>query len=193
MTWLQFFANIIQSLAWPVALVIIIFTLRKQLIALLHRIGEVTLPGGYKVTFHQALEDSRTAIEQIQTKPTEPERFLFRNFRANYSSESAWAPDILSQMLLAYEEVEKLLTELAMHHSLTGTHWATWRALEQNGVLSASAADAIENLRKARNALVHIPERQVTPLEAIEFVGQCKVLGEYLRSLIEKAPPKQGR
>lgn len=80
----------------------------------------------------------------------------------------------------------------AAAHGMTGTHWAVWRNLANKRVISANAANAIENLRKARNALVHIPERQVTPSEAIEFVGQAGVLSDYLQTLKEKAPLQRG-
>jgi uncharacterized protein YutE (UPF0331/DUF86 family) len=184
-----------SSLAWPVAVVVIVFLLRRQLVQLLQRIAEVTLPGGYKVVFHEALEEGRAAIEQIGEighKPKELARHRARDHAyLEYRTSITEGVDIVSQMLAAYAEVEDNLTELAAAHSLTGSYWAIWRALESKGVISSSAADAIENLRKARNALVHIPQRQLMPPEAIEFIAQAELLSDYLKRLIEKAPGKR--
>jgi len=194
-SWLQFIASMTSSLAWPVAVVVIVFLLRRQIVRLLQRIAEVTLPGGYKVVFHKALEDGRAAIEEIgeiKDKPKELVRHRARDHAyLEYRATIVEGADIVSQMLTAYEQVEEHLTELAAAHSLTGSYWAVWQALESKGVVSSSAAEAIQNLRKARNALVHIPERQVTPAEAIEFVAQAQELSEYLKRLIEKAPNKR--
>jgi len=174
-----------------VAVVVIAVLVRRQIVRLLQRIAEVTLPGGYKIVFHEALEEGRAAIEEIGYKTKELGRYRTPDHADLEYRAGIEGVDIMSQMLTAYAEVEGQLTELAAAHGLTGSYWATWRALESKGVISSSAADAIENLRKARNALIHIPQRQVTPPEAIEFVAQAHVLSDYLKKLIEKAPSKR--
>jgi hypothetical protein len=69
MSSLQFVASMIASLAWPVAIVLIIVLLRKQFLALLRRIVEVTLPGGYKIVFDTALEEGRASVEKSEASP----------------------------------------------------------------------------------------------------------------------------
>lgn len=54
MNWLQFFASIIGSLAWPSVIIALLLILRKQIAGLAERVKELTLPGGIKATFEEA-------------------------------------------------------------------------------------------------------------------------------------------
>lgn len=191
MDWKQFLANVIGSLAWPVAAVFIAAMFRRQVILLLRRLAELSLPGGYKFVFKEALEENRKPIDTIGSKGSEVKRLRSRDHSLlTFDEDTFEGLDMVSQMLAAYAVVEQLIAQLATASGLTGTHWATWRALQEKGVISEAAANAIENLRKARNAFVHIPG-QVNVNEAVEFVGQAMVLRDYLQEALKKAPQQR--
>jgi uncharacterized protein YutE (UPF0331/DUF86 family) len=190
MDWLQFIASLVGSLAWPIAAVAIAVIFHKQLVALLRRLAEMTLPGGAKFVFREALEESREAIDEIEEKPR---RLTYTRDHSvlEFKNSTSEGFDVVAQMLSAYNAVEELFADVAAANGLTGTHWAVWKALQKRGAISDAAATAMDKLRKARNALVHVSP-QVEAMEALEFVRQAMVLQEYLKGLLEKPPPKQG-
>jgi energy-converting hydrogenase Eha subunit E len=187
MTWLQFIASIASSLAWPFAMVAVVFILRNHLIALLRRIAEISLPGGYKVIFAQALHEGRAALSEIKTEPN----YVGRKFTTDSAAFSLTyekaleGVSLVSQMLLAYDEIIALLFEIreiigAPNLKLPGE---IARELVRQKLVSSAFVDAFDNLQNARNAVIHIPELEVTPVEAIEFVSQAGILSEYLKTL----------
>jgi hypothetical protein len=64
MDWLQFFASIIGSLAWPSVVVALLFMLRGQMAGLVGRLEELAF-GGAKAKFAMALEQGKANTEQL--------------------------------------------------------------------------------------------------------------------------------
>jgi hypothetical protein len=62
MDWLQFFASIIGSLAWPAVVLVVLWYNRHRLANLPDWIEELTLPGGTKVKFTRALDKATGLI-----------------------------------------------------------------------------------------------------------------------------------
>src|SRR5947209_17172204 len=61
MGWLEFFASIIGSLAWPGVVLLVLWYNRQRLANLPDLIDELTLPGGAKIKFVRAL--ARASVE----------------------------------------------------------------------------------------------------------------------------------
>jgi len=78
MSWLEFFANIIDNVfSWPVAVLLIVLVLRKQLRELFRTVERLVLEaGGTKVSFTRNLEIAKegiTANKAILPHPDEPD------------------------------------------------------------------------------------------------------------------------
>jgi hypothetical protein len=61
-TGLQFVAAIVNALAWPAAVVVVLWLLRQELPHALRRLQSLELPGGAKVTFATTLSDVQRAV-----------------------------------------------------------------------------------------------------------------------------------
>ena len=59
MGWLEFFASIIGSLAWPGVVLVVLWYNRQRLANLPDWLDELTFPGGAKVKFVRALDKAR--------------------------------------------------------------------------------------------------------------------------------------
>jgi uncharacterized protein YutE (UPF0331/DUF86 family) len=188
MDWFQFIASLVSSLAWPFAAIAIALIFHRQLVALLRRLAELTLPGGAKFVFREALEESREAIDEIEVQRRFGSGYTRDHAMLEFKTNAYEEVDIVSQMLTAYNGVERLLVELAAASGVTGTHGAVWKELERRGVISEAAANAMDKIRRARNALVHVSS-EVDVIEAVEFVRQAEVLQGYLRGALKKASP----
>jgi len=64
MDWKAFIAAIVGSLAWPIVVLSLLITLRKQLVGLAERLQEFSL-GGAKATFEKQLETARKEAEKL--------------------------------------------------------------------------------------------------------------------------------
>ena len=65
--------------------------------------------------------------------------------------------------------------------------------LAQQKLVRQSYVAAFENLKRARNALFHLKQQEVSASEAIRFVAQAASLREYLDVLKkQKTPSKRG-
>jgi hypothetical protein len=187
-TWLQFIVEFTKALAWPVAAVLIAIVLRHHLSALLDRIAEVTLPGGSKVVFRESLRKSADAVAKLDEGvgvKFPHENLAFWRLRSNTLSSGI---GILDQMITAFVQLETLLLEVRpiIEKPNLRTPRDVAAELARQRLVSAAFVEAFENLRKARNAAVHIPDQQITPTEAIDFVAQAKILSDYLETLIEQ-------
>ena len=66
MDWLQFLASIIGSLAWPLALVVIVLILRRQLVDILRRLKRLKY-GEAEAEFGEKLEEVEEDIAELPT------------------------------------------------------------------------------------------------------------------------------
>jgi hypothetical protein len=180
MSWLQFISSLIASLAWPIAAVAIVCILRTQLAALFKRIAEITLPGGYKVVLREALNESQAAINTLPV-------------RAGQSSNLSQLLDdisLLSQVLIAYDVLEESaldVRDIIGKPNLKKPEAVIAELFRQN-LVSSAFETAYLNLKKARNAALHLGE--VSAQEAIEFVGQAETLRQYLDTLKKQKAQK---
>lgn len=192
MDWKQFIASIVGSVAWPIAIMVIAAMFRKQLVALLRRLGELTLPGGYKITFKEHLEDTSAALrEVVQEKPEglPPGRDTdFVLYSTNYDALLLDRLTPTAQLMVAYAEVLALIEELRVKFEFpTNTSPLTViKKLHDKGRISASMVEALQNLMKARNAALHLPATGVEVGEAVQFVAQAKLIGDVLRGIRDR-------
>jgi uncharacterized protein YutE (UPF0331/DUF86 family) len=198
MTWLQFLSSVTSSVAWPLVVLAIAFILRRELVALFERIAEISLPGGYKVVFSKSLKEAQAAVAQISEESKFKGRAMTRDAALEYlfSDESMRdSLSLMSQMLNVYGHMITLLMDVRSiieKPDLRDPEDVVRELVRQN-LVSPSFLSAFENIRKARNALVHLDERDLDVQEAIQFVSQASSLIQYLETLInQKVPPKRG-
>jgi hypothetical protein len=177
-------AEIVGGMAWPAVLVTVLIVYRQQIAEFVDRLQEFTLPGGYRVVLTNALREGREALSQFPAKYVGRARTLDDYMHFELAEETE-PPSTIQQMLIAYVELERLIDELRRKYQITPRTPPSrvLAELANRNIVSAAAVQAFDKPREARNALVHLPERQVKPMEGIEFVAQTMVLRDYLSSL----------
>ena len=187
-TRLQFIVEMTKALAWPIAAVVIVIVMRRPLSELLDRIAEVTLPGGYKVAFRESLRKAGDAVAKLDAAAGAKLRQDKAASEYLFQKEVPSGIGILDQMIAAFVQLETLLLEVRpiIEKPNLRTPREVAAELVRQRLVSTAFMEAFENLRRARNAAVHIPDQQITPTEAIDFVAQAKILSDYLETLIEQ-------
>ncbi|MER9963453.1 hypothetical protein NKJ72_21370 [Mesorhizobium sp. M0045] len=157
-------ANVIGSIAWPVAIVVVVFVFRKPLVRLVGRVRAVSGPGGVGATFGEQLEEAKEIAQDVpsfaQVAPAEETKNDPFLELAQKFPEAA--------ILNAYQELEKQFVD-----SKTGRRWPIppvymFRGLEIENVNGEDIADLFVKIRNTRNAAVH-SRQPITVGEALEF------------------------
>jgi hypothetical protein len=196
MDWKQFIASLVSSLAWPALLAFFLWLIRKRIGALLSRLIELHLPGGAKAVFAQELDRGRDALEKIEFKVARRARTRdslppdLQSIKEETKESPQWV------IALAYTDIEALLSEAKekLHLSSRMPYTAVIKSLVQKEYVENGALELFESLRRARNAVVHAPSREVTVGEAVEYQIQAAGLSIILTEAIKKLTlPKQGQ
>lgn len=183
--WLTFIASVIDSIAWPLVVGLVIFLLRKELPDLLKRLKGATV-GNTKVEFDQALDNlrqeselvTREILPQENLAPDDPSLTLAKQF-----------PE--AAVLEAYKTVEAILIELRSHLDLSpksNLRKVVQRLVERE-LVEPGTRSFFESFQMARNASAHAnEENRVTPGEALEYMKQAKILSDIFRNALNKIP-----
>ncbi len=179
MSWLQFVASIVQSLAWPAVVVALLFILRRPISALLGRIK--TAKGyGVELSFSEAADKVREAVAEIDEQAAEghgqfaarPPEVLPRPVPVPEDVDPTYA------VLLAWQRVDEAVAKLAKRTGIEygGSGYVSpamvARELTRRGVIQDSYAVAVRSLGSLRNAVAH-GQRAVTPDEAQAFADSA--------------------
>lgn len=189
MDWLQFSANIIGSLAWPMVVVVLLFVLRTRIGNLADRLQELSLPGGTKATFQKAMGEAKERSQQVD--PNIQEAQLQRPLAevqdpfvelANKFPEAA--------IMQCFRELERKLIEFRNYLTLptkARDPASIIAELRYMGYIDDNTKRLFEELRLARNTAAHAagPNR-LSPGDALEFRAQTFTLLDVL----EKVPAK---
>jgi hypothetical protein len=200
MSWLQFIASIIGSLAWPAVILIFLWMARNQVGPLFARMNELHLPGGAKAIFSKQLEEGSKVIEAVEfaksgAKPIGPVRTGDSGPTATTWSRFAKRYPQIS-VDGAYREVEQLLDEIRPRLDELKdipTAAGTIETLTHLGLLDHSMLELFYSLMTGHSAALHTRAQDLTPDEAAEYVKQASVLQGALREILNKiSPQKQG-
>jgi hypothetical protein len=64
----------VKALAWPLALLVAVFSFRREIRALLSRLRKAALPGGVTLDFPEEVEAARSLSEEVRKTPEPPKR-----------------------------------------------------------------------------------------------------------------------
>lgn len=214
MGWLEFSANVIDSLAWPAAFAVVIFLLRKQLRRLISRLRRASYRGAV-AEFEEAVEDAEIRAIEARLPPeqadSEVEARATRagdSWRTMAALSTELAPEIATApraaVIEAFLAVEQELQELARAADLdpegtwlrrrTATAQALANLLTQQGVIDPALAPVIADLQRARNVAAHEKPFEVDRDEVVDYVklaGRVRSALRLARQALEAA--REGR
>jgi hypothetical protein len=110
MSWQEFVASLVGSLAWPLVVVTAIIVFRTQLGNLIGRVKSVRTPGGVAVEMHEAFGDQLTLVAA-------------RGMEGELLTADSWAESVT--VIRRYGELAEMAQESRMRRSSRATaRWA---------------------------------------------------------------------
>ena len=205
MDYLQFTASLVGSLAWPAVVAFLLFLLRKQLVALVARIINAKLPGGFEFAFGEGLLETdalmqdlakKKGIERVE-KPSTPV-LEFRNKLRDSSATEDWYSRLWLRaavntpenvVLRAFKEVEDLINSYAstMPHRRGATTRINW--LAHKGIIDDDTKQLFFELRNLKR-IAAAGGGEITAEQAAAYVEQCQFLLNVLRAALKEHSPR---
>lgn len=176
MDWLTFTTKIIEALAWPIASIVILALLRKQVIGLLPLLKRVKA-GPLEAEFERELkvlrdESQQTGLQQPADTLSPRDEKLYKLAEINPRS----------AILEAWQHVEvaarKKVLELGLFEAGPAGRpiLDAYRALAKAEVLNAEALALFHELRSLRNQAAHLDDFNPSKPAAIDYIGLSKKL-----------------
>jgi hypothetical protein len=172
MNWMELTASLVRSMAWPVAVVVAVVILRKQLAAILDRVGSAKV-GPVEVIFDRELNEVRQGLEQAneQTPDVATGTRASGTLMADLDKLADASPP--ATVLEAFAQIEQELRQALLgygeHADRLGGERLARRAHEV-GIINQETYRAIQGLSVLRNLAAHSPERdEIDGQRAREF------------------------
>ncbi len=169
-----FVAALVQSLAWPVAIVIIVWMMRDRLGNALSRLAEISFPGG-GIKFGEKLEELKETSEEVIAAQSE-------EFKAGIGSNSPAQPEIGSEespeavVLIRFRDLERDVVRVAREFDIPTDKkqpFAIVQELLRRQIIDESTYVLFREIRALRNDVAHAEARNLTRSQAQEYARQC--------------------
>jgi hypothetical protein len=199
MDWLQFIDGMVGHLAWPVVAAVLIIVLRKHIGALAERLTKLSF-GGVEFAFKEFLAKGEVAIEEAEESPKPLDDSTASGRRVNLgrhrTTDSAprnlqgyqlWRTTAAGQIISSYEEIERLLNELARDmDKASGSTTKFMHFLVSEGKIAPSLLELYQFLKAGRNVVAHA-KAMPSSKEVAEYVRQASYLTFVLDALLAES------
>lgn len=185
MNWLEFFAKIIDSLAWPASFLWVLYILRGELPAIarsLKKLKYKDLELEFEKSAQEVVERARSALPEaskdIQLSGQSQDELIDR-----LVSISELAPR--SAILEAWLVVEAAAVDVAKKKGISSfkTHPGPMRLrdyLVKGDLLNKDQQVVFEQLRNLRNEAVHVSDAEFTRKAVDDYVASALQMASYL-------------
>jgi Domain of unknown function (DUF4145) len=168
-----FIVELVKALAWPIATLVILLTLRKQLIGLLRSLRRFKY-GDAEAEFAEGLKEVAPQLPPAATAPVK------RELQQTFGS-----PEMA--IISAWTSIERQVLELGAKLGTTGRSLHdVLRQLQDKGIITEKDYDAMNGLRALRNLVAHREEPSVSPQKAAEYLA----MADAVKMLLEQAARK---
>lgn len=174
MNLLEFTSDIVDSLAWPVAIVVIASILKRpliELIPLLRKLKYKELELEFSETLKAIDDEIPQTVESLGIENSELQRLLeLADFAPTAAVYEAWA------------KVEVAILECALRNGMTGNAISrknsavVAKMMLLKDIISKNQFDVISNLRKLRNKTARHTMDQLSEKAAAEYVGHAALM-----------------
>jgi hypothetical protein len=176
-----FAVGMAQALAWPTCIIVVVFTLKKQISSVIGRVKSLKY-GDAELNFAEELRRAQdVAAKEGVTLRRPVGRFISASNGDAYSSPVA-------AILEGWIEIERPLRTLSDQH---GYNWRSSaqaiRNLVENGILTPGHANILQQLAELRNRVVH-STGDLSEGEALEFLMLAKSMAERLQQKVQSPP-----
>jgi len=192
MGWLDFFASIIGSLAWPGLLLFVLWYNRQRLSNLPDWIdhwlsnlpdwiGTLTLPGGIKVKFIKALDKASAEAKLLASEAPDTARV-----EGQVASSPVVEQFPEAMVLQSFIELEETLGNMVRFLALPTKARdpdSVIEELDRLGYIDRTSVDLFRNLRDAYTAAVREGYDRLTSEEGVRYRQAAQVLNAQLREV----------
>ena len=176
MDWLQFFASVTSSLAWPVAVVAVCGLLRNQIGELVKGIRSVEWDK-LKITLTEQIaevsEEVEATVDALPPERIEPPDRQTASIDPRAMILNEWIPVELEVKRLGH------LADLSDARSFVGLA----NQLHVKDYFDIATFRSIMKLRKIRNQAAHLNDRELTASDAIAMANTCRTLVSQLKKI----------
>jgi hypothetical protein len=172
MSWMDFVASLVGSLAWPLAAIIIALLFRMQIAGLLNKIRRLTW-GDKALDFAGTLDKLETASRDVgpaeadATKPSHLPDERFQNLLRISPS---------AAILDAWRPVEQTLRQVGARKDydprILQSPTQIMKKLTEEGAITTPVYEMLRDLQRLRNVAAH--QREVHPTDALRFTMSRK-------------------
>jgi uncharacterized protein YutE (UPF0331/DUF86 family) len=178
MDWLHFFSSIVGSLAWPLAVIVCVVLLRRELAELLRRLRSLKY-GGAEFEFGERLQELEEDISHIP----EPAPETARNIESRFAEIDQYSNN--SAVFVSWLEVESVILNLARDADVLRQNMpasvAAQRLLDL-AIIDEATYRTIRELIELRNIAVHPSEARLVSRDEAE---RFKKLAEKVAARLE--------
>lgn len=193
MSYLEFFASAIASLAWPGAFITAAVLFRDPLGQLLRRLRSAR-GWGAEAEFENTIEQAEIAAAELQPvepgaseQPSPPSSPILTSW---WHALSAISPH--AAIINRWPEIDEAVEKICLKHEITHLRSAptTLKAvyLKERNLIDDQEAKLIFDLRKIRDAAAHRDDTiEITPDQAVRFNTAASILLLSLERAYERA------
>ena len=165
MDWLTFISKMVDALAWPVAVLLIVRMFKERLLALVPFLKKLSLPGGMEAEFESKLE--KLEVEKLELDAGHANVAALHVFpipTAEPVDAAVLRANPTGVVMEKWKEVESAARALILRNTTTNriqvmsmSSAGLGRLLKQNGLLTSEQAEWFSELRSLRNMAAHTP------------------------------------
>lgn len=190
---LTFLSKIIESLAWPATVTVVIFSIRKQLPEIARSLKSIKYKD-LEVTFERKIKEAAAEVKEALSAWDAAEKPGF--MLGETSSHHTVVVSHYSQsaaMLEAWLRVESAAADFAAKlQPNSAPKYASPLKLKEMlvsaRVFDKRKAEAFDSLRKIRNQLVHVMNAQFSEDTVADYLASAETMARYIAEQTGKLP-----
>ena len=184
MDWFTFTSNLVDSLAWPIVLVVVILILKKPITNLIDRITRIA---GKDISVDFSKELSRLTQKVDRNLATKDlYDFIVNGEEIQKYFADAYI-DSRSAIINGWLMIEEALRDLAKSSQLDLKHYEpsvkVLSILRNRNILPNDMYKTINEARRLRNEAIHSMDFDISPDDAQNYVSMANKISSYLRSI----------
>ncbi|MDD2369317.1 MAG: hypothetical protein PHQ90_08450 [Sulfuricurvum sp.] len=181
MDWMTFITKIIDSIAWPAAIVLVIWWLKSHIGQLIPFTKKFKY-GDLEIEFEQQLKELKKEAEASKLEHATPERdssemLSYLSETADVSPRAAIVDAWVGLELTAFNSAGQLGIE---NNKRPMPFSRLIAALESEGIIKPKDSNILKKLMRLRNEALHSPNFNITKKEAQEFAELARDMADLI-------------
>ncbi len=188
MSTLEFFSSIVQALAWPISVILIVYILKKPITDLVKGVRKFKYQD-LEIDFENELEKIDQQISTKSKLKVKEEPTKLNNVDEEIETIANISPN--AAIVMAWNLVDKEIQEaiirldISPDYPLHNSPLNNLNLLKENNFIDTGMENAINGLRMLRNEAAHVSknEEEITKVNALNYYDVVQEVVTILKSL----------